>query len=230
VPLGANAVLRASIENLGTKPLKNITVTPSYQPPGGAPIVSGPPIPLADLPPSGEHKGVSLPKLGSLLPTDYKVTVSGSPITETTLTFLGTDDGLRAELPLGDFTGLFGLDSFIVPMLRAFDDTTDLFVGVDLTEWLSDPRPFAAGDVFSFVNGVDSDLPGFVIGTSPIDLLSGLITDLFTGDVAVVASIDGEIVPAPEPGSVILLLTSLIGLTLLGGTCDAYWRSARCFR
>jgi hypothetical protein len=110
-----------------------------------------------------------------------------------------------------------GFDEFLVPFLRDVDDVTDLYVDVDLTRWLSDPRSFAPGDVFSFTDGFSVDLPGIFVGTSPVPLLdafSGTAAQSFTGELITVATIDGQ-VEAPEPASLLLLGTSLGGLALI---------------
>lgn len=210
------AGLQASVENTGTTTLKNVTVTPSYFNPATGLTTDGPPIKRKDLKP-GESDKVDLPNAGKLVPTDYKITASGSPTTVTTIAFLGTINGTPAELPLGDFAQLFeGNADFLLPMLRASDDLTDLFVGVDLTQWLGDPQAFTAGEAFSFVNGVSDALPGFMVGTSAIsfDATSGsfVSADPYTGNGFVAATIDGSVIPEPSSLALILGSLSILGL------------------
>lgn len=207
--------LQASIENTGTTTLKNVTVTPSYFNPATGLTTDGTPIKRKDLKP-GDSDKVDLPKSGKLAPTDYTVSANGSPTTMTTIAFLGTSNGTPAELPLGDFAQLFmGTSDLLVPMLRASDDLTDLFVGVDLTQWLGDPQTFTAGETFSFINGVSDALPGVMVGTSAIsfDATSGdfVSANPYNGNGFVAATIDGSVIP--EPSSLALILGSL---TLLG--------------
>lgn len=205
------AGLQASIENTGTTTLKNVTVTPSYFNPATGLTTDGNPIKRKDIKPGGSDK-VDLPNSGNLVPTDYKITANGSPTTVTTIAFLGTNNGMPAELPLGDFAQLFeGNAEFLLPMLRASDDLTNLFVGVDLTQWLGDPQIFTAGETFSFINGVSDALPGFIVGTSAIsfDATSGdfVSANPYTGNGFVAATIDGSVIP--EPSSLALILGSL---------------------
>ena len=154
------------------------------------------------------------PKDPKTAPTNYTVAAHGSPLTKTTLAFLGTDNGVLTELPLDALTELFvGSDEFFVPFLRAVDDSTNLYVNVDLTEWLSDPRSFMPGDLFSFANGLSSDLPGFFVSTSDIPLFNP--RDGFTGEVITVAYIDGQSVSVPEPASIFVLGASLVALVVV---------------
>jgi hypothetical protein len=100
----------------------------------------------------------------------------------------------------------------------------DLFVAVDLTQWLSFFDPFSVGSSPIFIsNGTSSQLPGFLIATPMADGSSPITFDpnvgytvadpsrLFSGNVVIGGVIDGHVVPEP---AVLTLL--IIGLAALG--------------
>jgi hypothetical protein len=139
-------------------------------------------------------------------PTDYTVEVrlNTSDPTVTTLAFIGqlNENPILTELDLSLLTEAFvGLNEFVVPSLS--NANLDLFVGVNLTDWLSFPTSFTFGDSFDFINGVSSDLPGILVGTSPIVLdpeLGFVTANPFSGSASVVGVIDGRVVPGPGTG------------------------------
>jgi hypothetical protein len=136
------------------------------------------------------------------------------PVTSTTLAFLGAVDGAPGELDLGSAIDLFiESDDIIAPMFLDSMGGSDLFVGIDLTQWLSFFSAFIAGDEISFTNGVSDLFPGILIGTSPVifDPVFGLMTNNpATGTFEIVGTIDGGIVP--EPSTLILVGTSLLAI------------------
>jgi hypothetical protein len=113
------------------------------------------------------------------------------------------------------FLSAAGSYQVIAPFLG--NDNIDLFIGIDLAKYhTSGGSTYAFGDTFSFVNGTNDLLPGFVVGTSAIylDGIVGWKTDNpFTGSATVIA--EGGV--CPEPSSFVLALTILfpIGITSL---------------
>ncbi len=205
----------ASYHNLDTQ-AHNVVITPSYRNAQGQPE-DGDGIGLPDpVPAGGEVRGIELPRRASddAEPSNYRVQVVPKPpqqpqweqgvigTTETTLAFLGEVNGIASELDLGAATDAF-LDGqeFLAPSFG--HPTLDLYVGIDLTQWVVNPMPFEGGDTFSFVNGVSEMLPGILVGTSPISFSNGGWTteSPYTGTLEVTGAIDG----IPEPGTLLLL-------------------------
>ena len=145
----------------------------------------------------------------------YDMLVSGSPMTDTTLAFLGLVDGEFSELDLAAAIELFiGFNEFFVPSLRPVaDPSLPLYVGVDLTQWLGAEAVFSPLDIFNLTNGMSDALPGILVSTSPITLgLNGYETaNPFSGQVFAAGRIDGRDVAVPEPATLVLVL---IGLAL----------------
>ena len=189
---------QASFHNKTNRPL-TVFIKPSYRTQDNT-IVFGDelgPI-VVDSNDSGKIPLPERPDLGEL--SDYSIRASGSGITETTLAFIGEVDGVLTELDLSAATSLFvGSDPFLVPSLN--NQTLDLFVAVDLVQWLSN-NPFTPeiGDTFDVANGVSSLLPGFLFSTSEISFapFNGQVS--FNGLV-----IDGQVV-VPETTSTLSLL------------------------
>jgi hypothetical protein len=99
-------------------------------------------------------------------------------------------------------------------MLR--NESTDLFVAVDMVQWLSFQRSFVEGQSYTVNSfGMIDDLPGFLVGTSEITFgANGFETaSPFSGGQVFVASVlDGQV---PEPGT---LLLAIIGIAAAGFT------------
>jgi len=213
--------LSASISTKGLANFRFIQLQASYLNPGGSETKS----PLIDVDPHivNTREKVKLPlPINPDQPDpnfktarDYTIMAGGSPTTSTTLAFIGEENGVRTELPLAELTKLFvGTSEFDVPFLRAVDDVTDLYVAVDLTQWLSSPAVFSEGDIFSFLDGISPDLPGFLVSTSPITgFLDFTISSGYSGQAIAVATIDGQVLP--EPASITLLVISILGVLSL---------------
>jgi hypothetical protein len=162
------------------------------------------------LPPDANGYTVVAAVGGAVLPVD--------PVTTTSLAFLGKVDGVPGQLDLGAAMQLFvGSEEFFAPLLS--DQTgRDLFVGIDLTQWLSFPTSFEILDEFSFVDGMSEQLPGILIGTSPVtyDSTLGMFVtdDPATGEFLVTGKIDGRTATVPEPEATLgLLAFSILGTT-----------------
>jgi hypothetical protein len=194
----------------GNPALTAITVTPSYREVGTGNAFNGPAINVGGLPAGGSTSGL-LPAsatnqangaLGRL--ADYRVQAFGSGTTQTTLAYIGQVNGTLDELDLGSASSLFAnFDEFLAPMFSR-SNGGDLFVFVDLTQWLSAPSSFlpTPGEMFSIVSGTSSLLPGFLFSTSTIDFVpgTGLVTasPLNGENVFARAFIDGQAVPEPS--------------------------------
>ena len=181
-------------------------------------VVTGLPVSPANAN-DGRVQGALKPPNETRDPTDYTVRFeSGNPATEMTLAFPGEVDGVPGRLFLSLGFDLFG-GQIVVPMLvdAAQVDPVDLFVGVDLSEWLSFPTGFNAFDEFNIMNGESNELAGYLFSTSPLmtDSNGGFLTDNpFTGTVFVAGTVDGGTVP--EPATLVLLASSgLAGLAAL---------------
>ena len=205
---GAPKAFVGSFKNFSAVNL-TVTIIPSYRNADGS-VKQGQPIG-----PFPVSAGGSLnrpidpdPETGNA-PTNYTVRAFGSAGSETTLAFLGTVDGIPGvtELELAPMTNLFlGDREFLVPMLRDVHALQDLFVFVDLLQWLAAGALFTPLDEFDIVNGMSDLLPGFFVSNSPILLgTDGIPTgDAFTGRAVALGGIDGS---APEPGVLLLVLT-----------------------
>lgn len=141
---------------------------------------------------------------------DYSVQVTGSPRSYTNLAFLGNDNGVLDMLDLGSAADLFaGRSGFILPELA--HETDDIYVAVDLTQYLSAPIDFNYGDEFLFSGGVNESLAGFLVSSSPISYESGVgfyTDDGINARLYVRGGIDGH---APEPATLVLLLLPVLG-------------------
>ncbi len=169
----------------------------------------------------GEIPPKTTPQGDILYPSDYTMTFVGHResgrtvdlVSETTLSFLGETDTGFEEMDLAGASELFvGMDEFLVPSLGAIDH--DLFVAVDLTQWLSFPTSFTVGDNVDIVNGHADSLPGFLVSNTPVgfDPVLGFVTSSpYSGEASIDATIDGK---TPEPSVAVLLLAEFFILTL----------------
>jgi PEP-CTERM motif len=194
-------------------PFRNGTIMVEYSYPNDAnqPALPAPLPVLKDSPVPPEQRREVRSKPNNEVPTDIVITYRGSSSTQTTLAFLAGDIGGLEKLDLSLGTDFFvGLDEFIAPML--FNETQDLFVSIDLVQWLGFPTAYNPFDTFVITAGGNDLLPGFLVSTSPIAFTtSGFVTDSpFTGMVQVVGNIDGQVM-VPQPSTV-----ALVGLGALG--------------
>ena len=142
-------------------------------------------------------------------PTDEKtIYICPDGVSSTTLYALKQTNSF-VETPLFETYAEFGFineNEFLVPSFSL--DSGDLFVGIDLTQYLANPINFNFGDIFSFVNGVNPSLPGYLVGTSEIfvDTNLGLTTlNPYTGAAPLTQGRDGSAI-VPEPTSTLSLL------------------------
>lgn len=175
---------------------------------------------------------------GTLSPTatDYRIryTIGDPFFSDTTLAFLATNEetGSLEQVDLGLMTEFFvGDEGFLVPLIYDTDSllglsSQDLYVAVDLTQWLLLGEPFSVGDPpISVSGGRSAALPGFLValpaadGSSPIvfDPLEGFkVADpllLFNGQASIGGTIDGHRVP--EPNALALVAAGLLLLAAL---------------
>ncbi|MEX2650179.1 MAG: PEP-CTERM sorting domain-containing protein [Alphaproteobacteria bacterium] len=192
----------ASFENLFNKPV-TMTIDASY--------ANGPNQNVVKDQMVGAMATINLKIPGN--PTDMVYTYSGSGNSQTTLAFLGGDPGAFEQFELGPSAALImGTETFLVPLF--IHETIDLFIGVDLVQWLAllpSLDPFQEVD---FLDGTSDLLPGFIVGTSPVsfDPEFGFVTaNPFTGRASIGAFADGRAL-VPEPATVGLLVMGLLGL------------------
>jgi hypothetical protein len=210
--------------------INNVVFQPDYGP-AGVPGGRTPPVSVAPrtrIEYSGWDSSIPNPDGGARLrQSSYRVTGQGSPATDVHLAFLGDVDGTLGMLDIAVATDLFvGWGEFFVPFLHTADPGPELFIAVDLTQWLTDPRPFTADQSYHFEDGVNENLPGFLVATSPIGFAPGvgwvlapsgdpgvLDAGYYTGDASVAAYIDGRIIPTPEPGVLALTAGGLLAVS-----------------
>jgi len=207
--------VQASSSNPGTGPI-DVTITPDYTRVRDAKVFDGTPVPLGGLA-SGEHKQVPIPgtaededgELGHL--SSLKASVSGAATSSTHATFFGTVDGVFGELPLDVAIKLFVGTNVELRYPILGNDTTELFVGIDLTQMLSFPPEYGALESFAFDGGLNPALPGVFAAISPISIgATGFESaSPFTGDAYVMAIGDAYLVTEPP-------LLQLLGLGLAG--------------
>lgn len=210
-------LMEASFTNFTDKALTGY-YQPSYgvRKETGFPIV-GDPIPFGTVDPGKSAKRETLPKKDGKDPTDYVVVASGSATTETTLAYLGTieDDPAITELELAALTEMLaGPDGFVVPMLRELNAAVDLFVFVNLLQWLAAEATFSPLQTYDIEGGANDLLPGFFVSTTPVSMnLDGSFNGTpFSGLAFAAAAIDGHIVPAPP--TLALVAAAVLGLVV----------------
>ncbi|MBL8703134.1 MAG: hypothetical protein JNK67_32415 [Alphaproteobacteria bacterium] len=157
---------------------------------------------------------------GDTLPaTDYRLRVTlGDPyFSDMTLAYVVGEPGSLAHGELGVMNEAFtGGAEYLVPMIFDSLGVDDLYIAVDLVQWLSFPSAYDLGNMLSIVDGTSDLLPGFLFSTSPIgfDATSGFTTsDPWTGTGVIFGEVDGHNVPVPAP--MLLLLSTLPALLVL---------------
>jgi len=158
-------------------------------------------------------------------PTDYTVLATvGDPVTsEMTLAYLVGSPGSYTEGDLAMLNDFFnGGSNYFVPMLFDVSQAVNLFLAVDLTQWLSFPTAFSAGDTFLFTDGVSPLLPGIEVSTAPftLDPNTGFTSPgLWTGEAIALGTVDGHNVP--EPRTAVLLLSAIAAMGMIRRRCPA---------
>ena len=163
-------------------------------------------------------KGTLRKSAGGQEPTDVKIRVRYNPASETTLAFLVTnEDGMFEKANLGLMTEFFrGSEEYLVPALFHAQETQDLFVAVDLTQWLSFPTSYNFEDRLVITDGVSDALPGFKVSTSPTRFDPGMgfvADDPYSGEVKILGEIDGQV--QSEEGPISLWIPAVLAVLLL---------------
>jgi hypothetical protein len=107
------------------------------------------------------------------------------------------------------------MEAILIPVLVNLSSAEDLFVAVDLNEWLAAAPTLEIGNTVTVTSGEARELPGFLVGTVDIGLdpLTGFHSpSLFSGEVGVGGYYGLQVMP--EPATVALL--AMGGLALLG--------------
>lgn len=220
-------VFKPSFHNYDTRRV-NLTVIPSYTQDGSTyERDDRDHAQQGEVRPSGDWEGTPLPPDADnprpdgtpRPPTDYRIVASpknnnllGGPppaTSSTVLAFLGTVDDVPSELDLFGAADVFlGDQEFLAP--NFVHDTLDVYVAIDLTQWVNNPTAFQGGDTFNFVNGVSDALPGILVGTSPVTLGptgAWMTADPYTGALEVDGAIDGR---TPEPATLVMLAAGVL--------------------
>ena len=94
-------------------------------------------------------------------------------------------------------------------------DFPEIHVGVDLNQWCDDPRPLQ--QTYFVINGTCPDLPGYIIGTTPIVFNKDAPPDvnpLETTPLTGVLSLGGYGTLTPEPATMSLLAFGGLGMLM----------------
>lgn len=216
-----NALVRPSFHNDTTRNLA-ITITPDFRDKDDpTKIIEGKPRNEGMLAQNQAKDYGKLPEKdanGNPL-ASYIVRAAGSPFTETHLAFLGLVDGVFSELDLGAAMVLFlsGRGEILAPFLRPWEGDENgaelplnLYVGVDLTQWVGGGFSAPSGTVHDVVGGLSDALPGLYLSLSPVTLgLAGWTSDApYSGRAGVAGQIDGSV---PEPAALALFGVALCG-------------------
>lgn len=122
--------------------------------------------------------------------TDWRTQFAFNPTSDMTLAFVVGAPGTFTKLELGVATETFTNEGeYAVPALfDAAPGSTEIYIAVDLVQWLSFPTPYVDDDTFTVTAGSSPDLPGFVFSTTPIPFTAAdayLAPAPFTGTVTV---------------------------------------------
>jgi hypothetical protein len=128
-------------------------------------------------------------------------------------TKLGFISGLSDSLFLENYAdSIQRVGEFIAPLLFSQDGLTDIFIGIDLNQWINSEAEFEIGQTFDFIDGFSSELPGVIAGFS--EILFSPSEGFFTENPATIqlvatAKADGKTVPEPTSTLSLLALGTL---------------------
>jgi len=112
---------------------------------------------------------------------------------------------------IDDFFISTGEDIITFPWLISY--TEDIYYGIDLRAYYDNGgTSYNLGDTFCFVDGTDTNLPGFIVGTSEIywdDTVGWKSDNPFTGSLSVAG--EGGIC-VPVPSTCLLFLFGILGM------------------
>ena len=108
-----------------------------------------------------------------------------------------------------------GRPAFLMPVpSQLHEGDPEIFTGVDLSLYLEHPLDTIPA-ILTFVNGVSADLPGYLVGLSPVtvDPITGnyVTSAPFSGDVAFGSEL--TLAAIPEPPSWLLIAAGLAALS-----------------
>ncbi len=139
-------------------------------------------------------------------------------------------DGTTNQWQLQDLGQWIDDNAEIPLVLPSIGDDTgviqDVYVMVNLGEWLADPRPLL--DTYAIVDGASPDLPGYLIGTTPIvfnpdagpdenPFSTTPLTGALVGDAEVTYSASAPIPTVSEWGLIVMTLLMLTVATVALG-------------
>lgn len=170
---------------------------------------------------AGQLLSITIPPGGDA-DLDYDIPI---PDFLTDIEYIIDDPGVISNTKLGFISGpsdsLFlenyadsiqRVGEFIAPLLFSEDGVTDIFIGIDLNQWIDSEAEFEIGQTFDFIDGFSSELPGVIAGFS--EILFSPLEGFFTENPATIplvatAKADGKTVPEPNSNFSLLALGTL---------------------
>lgn len=137
----------------------------------------------------------------------YTTTVYGNKVTETLVGFTGLLNESPSLLPISPLIEYFvGPKEFFFPAFSS--NTNDLFIGIDLGDWLTADITVEPLQTFDFIDGLNEELPGVFVALTPVIPTSNGFTAVspYTGSVISEGTLDGGIT-TPESSSLLGLIT-----------------------
>lgn len=139
--------------------------------------------------------------------TDWEYVFEASAATHMDLAFLGDVNGAPGKLSL---TAAFQFFEALLGPIEAplfHDDAQELFIFVDLAQWLFDQYSFGVLEEIVVNAGFNDLLPGFFFSTAPIDFSGGLpvFANPYSGPATHVAKVDGGTIGMPSTLALVML-------------------------
>jgi hypothetical protein len=130
--------------------------------------------------------------------TGFSILAQGATLSTTTLAYTGQVEDQSSQLNFGLGTLLFTANG-AHPVPFFYVEENDLYVAVDLTQYMGARPPFEVGQEFSFEEGICEDLPGVLVSYVPIsfDPSNGFFSEMpYAGSLRVEGIVGGKLMPA----------------------------------